>query len=181
MAERTTKQLNRTCLAVVMVVSLACGYLAVHQVMKKDRQFGIEKDILSKKINELNLATGNLKDLKAALAETKQKLDYLNERIPKSGKIGLFLKQINALIKQRMITMVSLEPLPASEEKIYLKNPIKLLFSGNFVDVYHFIRDLEEMHRVVVMKQLAITKQKDTDFCRVELMINVFEQKKDLP
>jgi Tfp pilus assembly protein PilO len=172
------KQVNRICLGIVVVVSLACGYLTVSHVIKKRRQFGIEKGILSKRIKEVNLAATSLEELKAVLAETKKELHYLNERIPESGKIGLLLKQIDSLMKQRKIALISLQPLPVREEKIYLKNPIQLKFTGNFVDIYHLLHDLETMNRIVVMEKLAISRQERSEQCRVELMVNVFEQKK---
>ena len=172
------KQVNRICLVIVVMVSLACGYLSVSHVIQKKRQFGIEKDILSKRIKEVNLAATNLGDLKAALAETKKELNYLNERIPESGKIGLLLKQINSLMKQRKIALISLQPLTAKDEKIYFKNPIRLMFKGKFVDIYHLIHDLEKMNRIVVMERMTITRPESSDQCRVELMVNVFEQKK---
>jgi Tfp pilus assembly protein PilO len=74
--------------------------------------------------------------------------------------------------------LISLQPLPVREEKIYLKNPIQLNFTGYFVDIYHLIHDLETMNRIVVMEKLAISRQERSDQCRVELMVNVFEQKK---
>ena len=121
MINLSTKHLDRTCLVIVITVSLACGYLSVSHVIKKKRQFGIEKDILSKRMNEVNLASTNLEELKANLAATKKEMNYLNERIPESGKIGLLLKQIDSLMKQRKIALIRLQPLPVREEKIYLK------------------------------------------------------------
>jgi Tfp pilus assembly protein PilO len=162
----------------VVVVSLACGYLSFSHVIKKKQQFGIEKDILSKRMKEVNLAATNLEELKAVLAETKKELNYLNERIPESGKIGLLLKQIDSLMKQRKIALISLQPLPVREEKFYLKNPIQLKFIGNFVDIYHLLHDLETMNRIVVMEKLAISRQERSDQCHVELRVTVFEQKK---
>lgn len=173
-----TKHLHKSCFAVVGVVSLICGYLAVTQVMNKKQHLGIEKDILFKRMKEVNLASTNLEELKTTLAVTKKELDYLNERIPETGKIGLLLKQIDALMKQRKITLISLKPMPVQGEKIYLKNPIQLKCQGDFADIYHLIHDLERMNRILVMEKMTIVKQEDMDPCRVELMISVFERKK---
>ena len=180
MMNLNVKHIDRSCLIIVILVSLICGYLSISRIIKKSQQYEIEKDILSKRMKEVNLATTNLEDLKAALAGTKKELNYLNERIPESGKIGLLLKQINSLMKQRQIALISLQPLTAREEKDYLKNPIQLILIGNFVDIYHLIQDLENMNRIVLMDQLVITKQESSDKCQVDLMINVFEHKKTI-
>ena len=81
-------------------------------------------------------------------------------------------------MNQRQLVLISLQPLTAKDEEIYFKNPIQLMFKGNFVDIYHLIHDLEKMNRIVVMERMTITRQESSDQCRVELMVNVFEQKK---
>jgi Tfp pilus assembly protein PilO len=174
------KQVDRGCLIIVVLISLVCGYLTINHVIKRKKQFGIEKYILTQKMKEVNLASTNLGELKANLAATKKELDYLNERIPESGKMGLLLKQIGMLMKQRKITLVSLKPQPVREEKIYLKNPIHLKFKGDFVNIYYLIHDLEHMNRFLIMGKMTIIKQESSNRCQVELTISVFERKNAL-
>jgi Tfp pilus assembly protein PilO len=170
------KQLDRVSLAVIVVISLLCGYVAVGKVSDKKQQFRVEKEILSKRMKEVNLATATLKDLKVALDETKTELNYLNERIPESGKIGLFLRQIDALMSQRQIELVSIQPQAAIEEKNYFKIPIHLVFTGTFNSIYQLMRDIEEMNRIVIMDKMMIDRQENVPYCHAELMISVFEQ-----
>jgi Tfp pilus assembly protein PilO len=178
MTNISLKHVDRFCLAFVVVVSLLCGYLSVTYVSKKRQQFGIEKETLSQRMQEVNLAETNLEELKRALAETKEELDYLNERIPESGKIGFLLKQIDSLVQSRQMTLINLQPLPVREEKIYYRNPIQLTFKGSFMNIWHVIHDLERINRVVLMDKIIITKQEDLGQCQVELMASVFERKK---
>lgn len=172
------KRFDRTCIVIIALVSVAFGYFSVSHIIDKSRQYSIERGILSKTIREVNLAETSLADLRVILLETKKELNYLNERIPESGKIGLLLKQIDSLMKQRRITLISLRPMIVREEDAYLKNVIQLMFSGNFINVYNLIQDLEKMNRIVEMEQVTITKQENSDHCRVESTINVFEQKR---
>ena len=174
----TIKQLDRMCLIVVVAVSLICGYLTVRHISKKKQRFGVERNVLSKRMKEVNLAANNLEQLRTNLAGVKEELGYLNERIPQTGKIGLLLTQINSLMKQRRIKLLSLEPLPVSQEEIYLKNPIQLVFNGRFMDIYHLILDLEKMNRLVVMETMTVSKQENSDICEVELLTSVFERAK---
>lgn len=175
MMNLSIKQLDRACLVIVVVVSLIGGYLAFSHVTEQKKRFGIEKNILSKRMKEVNLAAISLGELKTALADTQKELNYLNALIPEAGKIGLLLKQIDAIMKQREVALISLRPLSVMQEEVYLRNPIQLAFNGKFVNIYHLIRDLEEMNRMVVMEKMVITRQEDSDQCRVELMISVFE------
>ncbi len=172
----TIKQLDRLCIIAIALISIVCGYLVVDHRNRKIQQFGIEREILSKRMNEASLATANLKDLKMALAETQSELAYLNEKIPSSGEIGTFLKQLNTLMVQRSIGMISLQPQTAIKEKDYLKIPIHLVFSGGFNNIYYLVDELEHMNRMVIMDNVVISKLDDKGQCQVELTINVFER-----
>jgi len=172
------KQLDRICLITVVIVSLVCGFLAVRHVTIKKRLFETERSVLSSKMKEINLAATNLSTLHINLVDIKRELNDLNERIPETGKIGLLLQQIDALMKRHEVTLISLEPLAVSQDRIYLKNPIKLLFNGSYVNIYHLLGELEKLNRIIVMENLTITKQENSDQCQVELMTTVFERPK---
>lgn len=169
------KNLDRICLLIVLAVSLGCGYLTVHSVMARKQQFEIEKDILSARMKEVNLAETNLNELKARLDATKNELDLLDERVPAVGKIGVLLQQIDALMRQRKIEMIKLQPMTAREEKIYTRTPIDLEFKGDFVDVCHLLHELERINRIVVMENMTIAGT-EAGPCRVNLTASVFER-----
>lgn len=172
------KQLDRTFATAIVIVLLVCAYLAFSHISNKKRLFETEQSVLSSKMIEIDKAAKNLGTLQINLADIKKELSDLNERIPEAGKIGLLLKQIDALMKQHKVMLVSLEPMPASQDKIYLKNPIRLLFKGEFVNIVRLIRDLEAMNRIMIMENLIISKSESADQCEVELMTLVFERPK---
>ena len=178
MINLSIKQLDRTCLIVVVIVSLACGFLTVRDITHKKRLFETEKGVLSGKSREMNLAATSLNALHMNLADIKRELNDLNERIPETGKIGLLLQQIDVLMKQNQVYLISLEPLPVSQDKIYLKNPIKLLFKGSYVNIFHLLRELESLNRIVLMENITISKDENSDQCQVELIATVFERPK---
>ena len=170
------KRLDRICLAVVIIVSTVFGYWVVSWGVKHERLIRQENEILSKKLKDLNLAETNLQRLKKVLDTTRGELKILNERIPDSAKIGEFLKQADALMKERMIELVSLHPQPIVEEKNCKRIPVRLVFKGNFVNVYQLLHDLETMNRTVVMEKMKISKSNNAQVCQVDLTASVFER-----
>lgn len=170
------KQLDITCLIIIVIVSITCVYLSVSHSIKRQKQLKIEKEILHKQLKEVNLAELNLQELKTVLDDTRSEINALNERIPKSGKIGVFLKQIDSLMKQRKIVLISLQPQLAVKGKIYTKNPIKVLFKGSFASIYHFLHDLETMNRILVMEEMMISKADEAKECMVDLTAVIFER-----
>jgi Tfp pilus assembly protein PilO len=170
------KKLDRMCLIVVVIVSVICGSWVVSRGVKQQRQIRQENDLLSKRLNDLNLADTNLQRLKTALDATRKELQALNERIPDSANIGEFLKQIDSLMKERRIVLIGLWPLPTVKERLYIRIPVRLMFKGSFINVYHLLHDIETMNRTLVMEKILITKSDIAQECQVNLVANVFER-----
>jgi len=170
------KNLDRTCLAVLVTVSVICGYLAVSHVAGQKRQIRQENELLSQRLSDLNLADTNLQRLKEVLDATRTELESLNEQIPETAKMGEFLKKVDSLMKERKTALINLEPLPTVEEKLYTKNPVRLIFEGSFIKVYQALHDLETMNRKVVMEKINIAKSGKDQECRVDLTASIFER-----
>jgi Tfp pilus assembly protein PilO len=170
------KNLDRTCLAIFVTISFICGYLAVSHVISQRRLIRQENDLLSQRLGDLNLADTNLQHLKEVLDGTKKELESLNEQIPKTAQMGEFLQRIDSLMKEREVALVNLEPLSAVKERLYTKNPIRLIFEGPFIKVYQAILDLETMHRKVVIEKITIAKASNDQECRVDLIASIFER-----
>jgi len=170
------RNLDRMCISVIIVVSILCGYWAVSRALKLKEQIQQENDLLSKGMKDLNLAATSLEQLKGALKNTRRQFEALNERIPGSGRIGEFLKQLDILMKERAIALISLHPMPAVKEKVYARIPIRLILKGSFFNIYHMLQDLETMNRIVVMEKITIKKSDPAKECRVDLTAGVFER-----
>ncbi|MBW1902512.1 MAG: type 4a pilus biogenesis protein PilO [Deltaproteobacteria bacterium] len=170
------KNLDRTCLAIVVTVSVLCGYLAVSHIISQSKQIRQENELLSQRLRDLDLADTNLQRLKEVLDATRRELASLNEQIPETAKMGEFLKKVDSLMKEREVALVTLEPLSTVEERLYTKNPVRLIFEGSFVKVYQALHDLETMNRKVVMEKITIAKANKDQQCRVDLMASIFER-----
>ena len=170
------KQLDRICLVAVITVSVFCGYLVMNSGTKQKRQARQENELFSKKRTDLNLAEINLQGLNRALDNTKTGFELLNSQIPESAEIGVFLKELGALMKQREITLISVQPLSAVKEALFTRIPIRLMFKGSFINTYQVVHDLETMKRMVVMEKMNIAGSDKGEECRVDLMANIFER-----
>ncbi len=173
------ERLDRFGLILLLVTALVSGYWVFRDIKDTRRQFRIEKDVLSEKLQEVNLAQTNLGDLKSVLRTTSEELAYVNERIPESGKIGLLLQQVDALLRRHDVRRSSIQPLPTVEEKIYVRNPLRLKFEGRFADIYRLLSDIERMNRIVIMDRMIMKNETTKDVCHVDLTANVFERKRN--
>jgi len=170
------KQLDRICLITMVIVSLVCGYLVVNAGARQKRKINYENTLLSKKLEDLNLAETNLQRLNNILDKTKKELQYLNDRIPDTARIGEFFNQLDVFMKEREIALISVQPLPCIQDELYTKIPILLTFESSFVKLYGLLHDLEAMKREVTMEKIDINKSGMTKGCRVVLTLNIFER-----
>jgi len=169
-------KLDLICLIAVVLISLAGVFAALNFLADQKKQLRQEEEILSKGLKDVDLADANLKHLREVLDATKQELTLLNERVPESAKFGLFIKNIDALMKDREVSLLGLQPLPAEEQKVYTKIPIRLRFKGSFMEIHHLLYDLETMNRVMAMEEITITKAGGAQECLVDLTASVFER-----
>jgi len=79
-------------------------------------------------------------------------------------------------MKKRKITLLSLQPQPKVEEELYAKIPVRLRFKGSFVDIYHFLYDLETMDRMLVAENMNITRNNLDEKCQAELTASVYQR-----
>lgn len=170
------RNLDRICLITVLIVSAVCAYLAVNDVLMQKRKLRLENELLDKGLKDLNLAETSLQQLKEVLDNTRKALTELNERIPESARIGELLQQLTHLTKTREINLISLHPLPVVKEKLYTKIPVRLLFSGSFINIYRLLYDLDNMNRVLVMEKMVINKSDLIQGLQVDLTASVFER-----
>lgn len=172
----SVKTLDVVCLVFLVILCLLGGYWVVDRGAKQRRQIEQENEILSKSLKDLNVAESNLQNLTLAFDNARAELEALNERIPEKGKFGQFLKQVDALMKEENIDLVSLEPLPTVEERRFTKIPIRLICEGPFLNIYRLIHDLETMHRMVLLEKMEIKKLKSGPLCRADLTASAFER-----
>ncbi|MDP2647539.1 MAG: type 4a pilus biogenesis protein PilO [Desulfobacterales bacterium] len=170
------KKIDVVCLvSLVAVVSLA-GYFAASRIIKQKRQVQQENALLSRKLNEMNMAKSSLQEIRKVFDATTAELKSFNDRIPEAGKFGDFLKQLDLLLQQRTIALLSLNPFPAEKKDSYRKIPIHLTLEGSFINIYRFLYDLEKLNRLVVMEKMSMSRTDRDNLCRVTLYAGVFER-----
>ena len=173
------KRFDQICISLVIIVSLICGYWVMNITIKQRWQLRQENEIISKTIIELKSAEENFENLNTLLANTKTELEFLDKRIPRSVNIGQVLKEIDYLMKDRNITLLSLQPLPPVEEKLYTKIPIRVMLEGSFANIYHLLYDLETMNRMLVAEDMSISRRNLDEKCHVVLTASVYQRLKE--
>ena len=173
------KRFDQIGIFLVIIVSLICGYWVMQRIIKQRWQLRQENEIISKAIIELKSAEENFESLNTLLTDTKTELDFLDKRIPRLVNIGQVLKEIDYLMKDRNILLISLQPLPPVEGKLYTKIPIRVMFEGSFANIYHLLYDLETMNRMLVAENISISRRNLDERCHAVLTASVYQRLKE--
>jgi Tfp pilus assembly protein PilO len=173
----SVKQLDRICILTVLVVFFTGGGFVVHSGISERKRISSENGQIASRLRDLSTAEEEIRKVDSALVQRKENLRFLNEKIPESLEIGWFLKEVNTIMKEKEITLMSLQPLQAVKERLFTRLPVRMVFRGPFGRVYDMIHDLETMKQAVVVEKLVIQRGGgSSQECQVDLSASIFRR-----
>ena len=170
------KNLDRLCLITVFFVVALSGSLVAKDNVKRQRAIKQENELLSDRLRDMKTVEQKIKHLEEIINRTQEELETSNKRIPKSAEIGVFFNQLDIMMKERDLVLISVKPKPGIKEKSLTKIPIQLMFEGSFVNIFKMILALETMDRTVVMEKVEIVKSDINGECRTDLLASIFKK-----
>ncbi len=168
------RRLDMLCLAAISLLLLGSAYLAFTRVAEQRERVGRENQIFNRRLKDLDQAQSNLQKLNAALEASRRELALLNERVPEKAQVGEFLALFDRFLKERGVSLISVQPLPVEDERLYARIPLRMMFHGSFDSVYKLLGNLETMNRVMVMDKLVVSRPDLDQNCRVDLTASLF-------
>lgn len=169
------KNLDRLCLTLVVLVTIAGGYWLTSYRIKDQRRLAQEIELAAKRSTELNIVEENLQLLRKALDMKRERFKALHQQTPETADIGSFLKQLNNLTEKNKIGLISIRPMPPFKEEHYTRIPVQLVCKGSFRGIFELLRDLEGMKRNVLMEKMAISRPNAEQECGLELTANILK------
>ena len=176
MMQISVKTLDRIGFILVISLSFACGYWVIKDSLSKHRQVKQDNEIISRNIDQLKSAEDNFKNINMLMNKTKNELEFLDKRIPGSVNIGEVLKEIDSSMKERNVKLISMQPMPNVEDKLYTKIQIKLMLEGSFFNIYNLLYDFETMNRMLVAENMTIIRGNLAEDCQAQLTANVYQR-----
>jgi Tfp pilus assembly protein PilO len=174
---RGIKNLDRACLAILVLVALAGTAWNVGTVMSQESMLKRDSEWKDQERSRLEQADRNRKALKQTMSQMQPELAGLKKRIPQQTDMGALLQQLNLRMKERQIIMSTIQPQTAVTEGIYTKIPVRLVFQGSFLQAYRFLYDVETMDRLLVPEKITMTGLEPHRECQVDLTVLVYERK----
>lgn len=132
---------------------------------------------VSKELNEINavreeqnliIAKGisdkeQLQLFEEYLQELKDKLGNYENNVPKRKDLGLFLKEIAALMENNNLKDQAIQPLDGVKADELICIPVNMKGRGTLSEIYEFYKNLQELDRQIRIKQVKLENGNDFD------------------
>ena len=170
------RKLDRICLMAVLSVTLVSAALVFRMTVERQKWIAQENRSIAQRLKDLKTAEHNTGQLEISLDEKKKTLAAFNEKIPETTEFGEFLDRLDSMMRQREISLISVQPKSGVEEKTLTRIPVQMMFTGTFVNIFKMIHALETTGRTVVMEKITIAKSDTDNQCRVDLLASIFSR-----
>jgi Tfp pilus assembly protein PilO len=163
-------------LAGAMIAMVGGFYLFEYRpAMQKRAELRMQIDA---KRNEL-LASKTLTEGNADLALSVEKLKYqlgpFDMKMPKQADLGQFFREVTEISQSTRLRGWDITHGSPSRSNLFGELPIKLKFTGEFLNVVSFLRQVEDMKRLTRVRDINIkTMNAKLGHVEVELTMNIY-------
>jgi type IV pilus assembly protein PilO len=114
-------------------------------------------------------------ELEQRVNELQRKVDRFDKKLPKQQDFGQFYNDITFLGRQSALSKCAVEPaaVPRRNDGV-VELPIDLRFEGNFLNVFSFLRQIDQMQRLTRVQNLKVIAKGNTGQVEVQLSMNIY-------
>jgi Tfp pilus assembly protein PilO len=111
--------------------------------------------------------------------ESRRKLARFDKQLPKHVEWGQFLNDITLLRDQAGLRDCHIVPTGAKPNDLFVEFPIQVKFQGDFLSVFSFLRQMEQMQRLTRVRDLTVkSKTAGSGVVDVSLSMNIYYTEK---
>ncbi len=100
----------------------------------------------------------------------RSRLERFDKQMPRQPDLGQFMRDITNISRQTSVRKLSVEPGAPRRTELFSELPIVMKFEGDFLNVFSFLRQTEEMARLTRMRSLSL-KCRDATKGQVEVQL----------
>lgn len=156
-------------LAVLLIAFAVAVYRPITQRLADlDHQIAANR----RQLDANQASAGQLNDVARRVDRLRLRLEHFDQRLPRRADPWLFIGDLTRLGQQASLRKVDVQPSLLNRRESFCEWPILLHFEGDFLNVYSFLRQIEEMPRLARVRKLEIT-QTDPKLGTVEVQMTI--------
>jgi type IV pilus assembly protein PilO len=136
-------------------------------------------DMKLAKLAEYEKATAAAEDLTKQLAQLEEAISFFESRLPPKSQIHEVLEQVTVIAQKEGLEPKTIRALTEKDNSGYIEQPLKMELVGNFSSFYSFLLELENLPRIMKIRELKLEKQKtDEGQIAANFIVSIFFQNK---
>lgn len=97
-----------------------------------------------------------------------------DRRLPERKELAGFLREIASGLSREKLTNQFIQPGNPHQGPLYNCLPITMKFEGDFLALARFLKQVDEMTRLMRIERLAIASDEDSEHLAIELGMNIY-------
>lgn len=164
-------------LGIVVGMPVASHYLVFrpqNREISRARQEVEHKESLLEKLRE---ETSRNEDLARANEEIKRSVKLIEARLPSEKEIDAIVRQVSDLAVQAGLEPPAIKSAKPVQAALYMEQPLEMEVSGDFLNFFTFIAQVEKLPRITRVHDLKISGQmKDDAEIKAEFTLSIYFQ-----
>jgi type IV pilus assembly protein PilO len=104
-------------------------------------------------------ATAAAEDLTKQLGQLQEAIGFFESRLPPKSQIHEVLEQVTVIAQKEGLEPKTIRTLKEKDNSGYIEQPLKMELEGNFSSFYSFLLELENLPRIMKIRELKLEKQ----------------------
>jgi type IV pilus assembly protein PilO len=127
------------------------------------------------KLSEIENIKIAAEDISKRLENLENTIKVLESRLPPSSEVHKVLKQVTTIAQRQGLDATTIRTMDKKNNSGYIEQPLKIQLKGEYLGFYSFLLEMEELPRIMRLRQLKLIKQRKKEGkVSVEMIISVF-------
>jgi type IV pilus assembly protein PilO len=134
-------------------------------------------DVKFAQLAKFQQASAAAEDLNKQLGQLQEALGVFESRLPPKSQIHEVLEQVTVIAQKEGLHPKTIRTLKNKDNSGYIEQPLKMELDGNFSSFYSFLLELENLPRIMKIRELKLEKQtKNEGQIAANFVVSIFFQ-----
>jgi len=129
------------------------------------------------KLAEFERANAATEGLTKQLEELQEAVEFFESKLPPTNEIDKVLRDVTVIAEKLGLKPKTIRTLTKKNNSGYIEQPLKMELEGNFNSFYSFLLELEQLPRIMKIRELELKKQtKGEGQIAADFIVSIFFQ-----
>jgi len=130
-------------------------------------------------LSKFGKAATAAEDLTKQLEQLEEAIKFFESKLPPKSEIDKVLHDVTVIVQKHGLKPKTIRTLKEKDNSGYIEQPLKMELVGNFSSFYSFLLELENLPRIMKIRELKLDKNKSVEGqIAADFIISIFFQNK---